>query len=59
LKTTASEDISAIRRAIDELQQASQALAMHMSGRQTAGAGARTSANNRHDGQAEPHGRDE
>jgi molecular chaperone DnaK len=34
------EDVQAIRRGIDELQQASQAMAQHLHGRQTAGAGA-------------------
>jgi molecular chaperone DnaK len=44
------DDVHATRRAIEELQQASQAMAQHMQSRQTAGAGAGT-AGNGHDGQ--------
>jgi molecular chaperone DnaK len=41
------DDVQAIRRAVEELQQASQAMAQHMQGRQAAGAGARTSGDGR------------
>src|SRR5207302_1046155 len=44
------DDVQAMRRAIEELQQSSQAMAQHMQSRQTAGAGAGT-AGNGHDGQ--------
>jgi molecular chaperone DnaK len=47
------DDLPAIRRALEELQQASQAMAQHVQGRQTAGAGAGAAGNGRngHDGQ--------
>ena len=47
---TARDDVQDIRRAVEELQQASQAMAQHMRGRQTVGAGAATSGNG-HGGQ--------
>ena len=41
----ARDDMQAIRRTVEELQQASQAMAQHMQGRETAAAGAKTSGN--------------
>jgi molecular chaperone DnaK len=49
------DDVQAIHRAINELQQAAQAMAQHMQGRQTAGAAAGASGNG-HDGQRGPDG---
>jgi molecular chaperone DnaK len=45
------EDVQAIRRAIEELQQASQAMAQHIQSREPVGAGAATSGNGRRGGQ--------
>jgi hypothetical protein len=36
------EDVQAVRRAVEDLQQAAQAMAQHLHGRQTAGAGTQT-----------------
>jgi molecular chaperone DnaK len=55
----AGDDASAIRRAIEELQAASQAMAQHMQSRQTAGAGASGNGNGRRGGPSQGQGQDD